>query len=156
MNKAKINLFLILTALLFTQSCAQEGQRILFLTFQFIKGEPHLIDMVSVEGELKSPKSKRQMPNEISFDVVSGNNESLYSGYVEDPSKQMLEYPGDNGRIKNTKINKDTTETVIRIPYSEEIQKIILKRQVPAEALQKNTGGGTFSFNIDHSLIKKD
>ena len=155
MSKAKIYLVLLLTTFLFTQSCAQEGQKILFLTFQFIKGEPHLVGMVSVNGELKSPKVKKQMPSEISFDVVSANDESLYSGFVEDPSKQTLEYPGDNGEIKNVKINKDTTETIIRVPYSEEIQKIILKRQLPAKTLQKN-GSAAYSFNIDHSLIKKD
>ena len=156
MNKSKINLFLILTALLFTQSCAQEGNRILFLTFQFVKGEPHLVDMVSVKGELKTSKMKKQMPDEISFNVLSGNDVSLYSGYVADPTDQHLEYAGDNNQIGRVEVKKDSAETVIRIPYSADIQKVILKKPVSAESLQKKSGTGTYTFNIDHSLIKKD
>ncbi len=159
MKKIKASLFTIAVLLVITNSLAQDKSNgILFLEFSFIKGTPRLISMKAVKGKLKNRKNVQASNKEYLFEVFSDHKSMLYKNSFENPAETIYEYPGDNGEIKRTKIKRDTANIILRIPYSPEINKIIIYKNVSSTALLKHTNETSyekFEFPITHSLIEK-
>ena len=91
---------LILVFLFFNIAFAQKYKNsILFIQFQFIKGEPQLNEMKIVKGKLKLRKVNSLLNMGLSYEVFSTENKSIYQGSIYDPLEQVYEYPGENYQI---------------------------------------------------------
>jgi hypothetical protein len=159
--KKIITLLLTVILILFAMDAFAQDKNggILFLEFRFIKGTPKLISMTAVKGKLKTRKDILTSNQEYSFEVLSNQKKVLYKNSFENPAEISYEYPGENGEIKRAEMKRDTVNFSLRIPYSADIDKIILYRESGEKTLLKTTGissGEKFEFRVDHALIKKE
>ncbi len=137
----------------------KENNKILFMEFRFIKGIPQLISMTAVNSKLKTRKENLASNQGYSFEVLSGQEKILYKNNFENPAEIIYEYPGENGAIKKTEIKRDSANVTLRVPYSGDIDKVILYRNTGEKSLSKtseNSSSQKYEFRIDHSLIKEE
>jgi len=142
---------LFLTSNIFSQGA---GDKILFLDFNFVNGEPSLVGMTVVDGKLKIRKNPPTTNAGIQFSVLSAEENVLYSNGIDDPSECAYEFPAGDGKIGRASIKKDTLNFSLRAPYSSSIEKIRLNVLRSSSTLKKSqTQSSGFEFTIDHNKI---
>ena len=158
----KANKLIISAALLcFAANVSAQNNKgkILFLEFKIENGKPELTGMTAVKGKLKISKQKKQKDNGMAVEVLSKKNKILFTDVIENPTNAVFEYPGDNGEINRAEVKSDSQTFVVRVPYCEAIEKVILYNNKNGISLQKNnssTNAEKFEFKINHGLIKKE
>lgn len=145
-------ILLLLAGNIFPQ---EASSKILFLDFNFVKGEPSLVGMTVVDGKLKVRKNLPTANNGIQFSVLSSGENVLYQNIIDDPSDCVYEYPAGEGKIGRTSIQKDTVSFSLRVPYLPSIEKIRLNVLNSSSSLNKSrTHSNGFEFTIDHNKIQ--
>lgn len=133
----------------------EASSKILFLDFNFVKGEPSLVEMTVVDGKLKVRKNLPTANNGIQFSVLSSGENVLYQNIIDDPSECVYEYPAEEGKIGRASVKKDTINFSLRVPYSTSIDKIrinVLRSSPTLNKSQVRPNG--FEFIIDHNKIQ--
>lgn len=137
---------------------AQSGvDKILFIDFVLVKGQPFLTEMTIVDGKLKRIKQSPKRSNDIEFSVLSSEGKTLYQNSVENPAECVYEYPAGEGKIGRTTIKKDSTGFSIRIPYSFAINNLLLNVPGQTSSLNKSSNEpekNMYDFIINHNKIK--
>jgi len=157
----KLKTLLFFTAIFFFSiKCFGQAndEQILFIKFQYLKGEIKIVEMTAVPGKLKRPKINNVNNDGLMFNVLSKENKTIYSDYSENPSVTSYEYFSESGEIKRTEVANDSSCFVIRAPYNESINKIVFHKNINNKILLKNSAGAPsdkLEFDIIHSLIKK-
>ena len=135
---------------------SQSTDKILFLDFKFVKGNPELVGMEAVEGKLKIRKNIPMLNNGIEFTTLSSSDNILYQNTTEDPTECVYEYPAGDGKIGRTAIKQDTVYLTLRVPYSSTIEKIRLNVLNKTKQLNKSSESSNqniYEFSIDHNKI---
>lgn len=130
--------------------------KILFLDFKFVKGNPELIGMTTVAGKLKIHKNIPRLNNGIEFATLSSADNSLYQNTIEDPTECVYEYPAGEGKIGRTTIKQDTVYLTLRVPYSLAIEKIrlnVLNKTMQLNKSSASSNQNIYEFSIDHNKI---
>ena len=138
---------------MFSQST---DNKILFLDFKFVNGNPELVGMKAVEGKLKKHKKIHSPNSGIEFTLLSAGDKILYQNIAEDPAECDYEYPAGDGKIGRTTIKQDTVCLTLRVPYSSGIEKIRLNLIDKTHSLSKTSGSSnrsSYEFTIDHNKI---
>lgn len=145
-------ILLLLVGNIFPQ---EASSKILFLDFNFVKGEPSLVGMTVVDGKLKVRENLPTANNGIQFSVLSSGENVLYQDIIDDPSECVYEYPAEEGKIGRASVKKDTINFSFRVPYSTSIDKIRLNVLRSSPTLNKSqVRPNGIEFTIDHNKIK--
>ncbi len=145
-------ILLLLAGNIFPQ---EASNKILFLDFNFVNGEPSLIGMTVVEGKLKVRNNPPTANSGIEFSVISAEENVLYKNTIDDPSECVYEYPAEEGKIGRASIKKDTLNFSLRVPYTSSIEKIRLNILNSSSSLNKSqVQSNGFEFTIDHNKIQ--
>ena len=86
-------------------------------------------------------KTLRGTPNRtVMFSVESTNGTALWSGWMDDPSIQRLEYPDDSqpGAMRSKILTNDPGDFVVRVPQISGADKLSFYRLTPASAQTAN------------------
>ncbi|MBI3124988.1 MAG: hypothetical protein HYZ10_11350 [Ignavibacteriales bacterium] len=146
-------IILLFCGKMFSQST---DNKILFLDFKLVSGNPVLVGMKAVDGKLKIHKKIQPSNNCIEFTLLSAGNKILYQNIAENPAECVYEYPAGEGKIGRTTIKQDTVSLTLRVPYSSAIEKIRLNLIDKTHSLRKTSGSSnrsSYEFTIDHNKI---
>lgn len=130
----------IIFALLFLVSgllIAQDG--IVFLHLRLKDNTISLLEYNVRPGTLKKSRLVNNHAG-ISFEVLSGNNSTLFVNTVNDPSVQHYEYedPNSSQRLIRKEVIQNDVEFFLRVPYNNDMRRIRFYRTVPLPAQSKS------------------
>ncbi len=149
-----------LSIILFINTNAQfKNDRILFVEFEYVNGKPKIINMKTTGGKLKTGKQTNKIEQDLYFEALTKEKELLYTSTINDPTKTVYEYAGENGEIKSTTVQSDNKIFFIRLPYNEAVNKLVIYKTNAEDKLNKTAQSSSrnkFEFLINHAEIKKD
>ena len=109
---------------------AQVGssREIMFLRLRLENNVITLVGTTVRPGRLKQPAGRAGQG--IFYEVTSAGGESLWSGFIDDPSARRYEYedPAASGRILTTVVKAQTAEFSLRIPVIEGARSVTFER----------------------------
>ena len=111
---------------------AGSSNQILFLQVHLEKGQMTVVKSTPATGVLKSP---RQPPNQrVMYSLESTNGTPLWSGWMEDPSTQRVEYPdtSEPGVLRAMMRTNDPVDFVVRVPQTSGAEKLSFYRLTPS------------------------
>ena len=111
---------------------AGSSNKILFLQVHLEQGQMTVLKSTPATGVLKSP---RQPPSQrVMYSLEATNGASLWSGWMEDPTMQRIEYPDDSepGVLRAMMRTNDPVDFVVRIPQTAGAEKLSFYRLTPA------------------------
>lgn len=121
---------------------ANNDARIVFLRVRLKADAITLVKATTQPGTLKAPRSPGTK-REIQFDLVSNSGAALWSGAMDDPSIERLEYedPDHPGQIKVKEIKRSEVEFTVRVPWKKEARQVAFYRRGSAnqKEIKQNT-----------------